>query len=76
MMTVAQVKAELPGVRVRFNGRVHNARVTGRKCEDACVTILADPRKRGHENPPWADFHFSWAAVARAVNGGRVLHAD
>jgi len=73
---ICRAREELPPVRVRFNGREHWGRVTGRLEDFATVTITADPAKRLGSGAPWMDFPFSWSAVARAAYRGRVLHAD
>jgi hypothetical protein len=71
MLTIADVKRELPSVKARIGKREFTARVTGRANQFATVTILADDKPlRG---VPWIDAQFSWESVTRAINENRAL---
>lgn len=80
MLTVKQVKAELPSVPVRTaSGKRYMARVSGRLNPFATVTLsyIEHGSPRHHlRGQPWADWYFSWEAVTRAVNGQGVLLLD
>lgn len=69
--TIAQVKAELPDVKVMHNGKRHLGRVSGRLNQFATVSIGYSPALRD-----FVDFQFSWEAIARAVNSGLPLRTD
>lgn len=77
MLTVAQVKEQLPQVPVRINGKGKTlwARVTGRKNKFATVTVQNEETlHRG--NVPWSDNEFAWETVTNAVNTGRPLNFE
>lgn len=63
-MTVAQVKKELPNVKLKIGKRVTTGKVTGRMNKFASVHEFG---KLG------TVYKFSWEAVARSVNSGRPL---
>jgi hypothetical protein len=63
-MTIAEIKAQLPNVKIRIHGKLTTGRVTGRLNEFASVSEF---QKLG------AIYHFSWEAVQRAVNNNSVL---
>ena len=71
-MTIKQVKKDLPRVLVRIGHKVHTGRVTGRLNNFPTVTVLAD-KNASPVGPFWWDYHFSWAAVARAITNGTPL---
>lgn len=65
-LTVNEVKAQLPDVKVAIDGRVYTGRVTGRAMPFATVTIT---------HPVFGEHHiqYSWQAIKRAVNSDTPL---
>lgn len=61
--TVERVKEELPKVKVRVNGIVVEANVSGRKLAFTKVWT-----KENHEG-----WEYSWAAIVRSLNDDRPL---
>lgn len=78
-MTVSEVKRDLPDVPVKLGKRRFMAKVSGRQCPYACVTLsyIHHGKRKGYLRDfaamPWIDVHFSWEAVARAVTTGEPL---
>jgi hypothetical protein len=76
MKTVAEVKNELPDVKILWEGRTYWARVTGRLNRFAGVSPYqpVDGRKRVRiiMGPV---FEFAWETVTNAVNKGTTLQA-
>lgn len=74
MMTIAEVKRDLPPVRIEWEGRRYWARVSGRMNEFASVSPSQpiDGRKevRTIMGPI---FHYSWETVTNAINSGKTL---
>ena len=66
-MTVEQVKALLPDVRVRLEDTMttHSGHVSGRLNDFAGVWTVVDGREYRAE--------FAWSTVARAITEGRLL---
>ena len=74
MMTIDEVKRDLPQVLVRLGKNIKSARVTGRLCQFAQVTISGE---WSHAlGACWEDRKYSWEAVTRAVNTGKPLNWD
>lgn len=63
-MTIEEIKAELPPVRIKFAGKIYRGSVSGRLNRFATVSPI----------PTIAlGFQYSWEAVQRAVNNNSVL---
>jgi hypothetical protein len=62
-------KRDLPPVRVRFNGKTHWARVSGRLNKFATVSVTNYGTLHSGSGLFW-DAQFSWEAVCRAVTSG------
>jgi hypothetical protein len=76
MLTVSQVKRDLPWVAIKIGGRVLTARVSGRLNPFATVTVAYIDNGKPNEylrGAPWADYQFSWEAVTRAINNATPL---
>lgn len=70
--TVAQVKADLPGVRVRVGkGNIVDARVTGRLNRFATVSVTNNYPRSGV--PLFADWQFAWESIVHSLNNGNPL---
>lgn len=79
MLTVSQVKRDLPDVPVRMSrkGKTIYAKVSGRCCPYALVTLAYIWHGKGYlRGVPWIDQTFSWGAVANAINTGKPLQFD
>lgn len=73
-LTVADVKRDLPSVKVRIGKKIMWAKVSGRLCLYACVTVNGE---WSHAlGSAWRDFHFSWEAVTQSVNTGKPLNGN
>jgi hypothetical protein len=72
-MTVAEVKRDLPPVKIRYAGHVWTARVTGRLNQFASVSPHARSRGKLVDVILGPIFHFSWEAVARAASDANVI---
>ena len=76
-MTIAEVKRELPMVRVKWGRKQYWARVSGRLNQFATVSpYQVIDHKKPLKTILGPCLHFSWEAVARAVNNDSTLLAD
>ncbi len=73
---IDQVKADLPPVRCRFNGKQWWGRVTGRKNKLASVSPYSCVQGKRVTTIMGPIEHFSWHAVCRAVVNGTELNFD
>jgi hypothetical protein len=70
--SVADVKSELPMVRVRVGKRnIIDAKVSGRLNEFASVSWANPSPVKGSDLFP--TFHFAWETIAHSLNTGRPL---
>ena len=76
MTTVSEVKELLPDVKIKYNGILFYGRVTGRKCNFACVSPYErlDGKNRMFLMGPI--FQFSWDTIAHALNTDTPLLTD
>jgi hypothetical protein len=74
MMTIDEVKRDLPPVRIEYNGRKYWGRVSGRLNKWASVSPsqLIDNRER-ITTVLGPVFHYSWETVTNAINNGGTL---
>lgn len=73
-LSVADVKRELPMVRMDWNGKRYWARVTGRMCPYACVSpFQVIDRKKLVTTVMGPCFQYAWETVTNAINTGRPL---
>ena len=70
-MTIAQVKRDLPQVKIKIGKRTKWARITGRLNAIATVTISGCYSQA--IGSVWEDRKFSWESVAQAINTGNPL---
>jgi hypothetical protein len=77
MLTVADVKRDLPQVKIRYGGKLYWGRVTGRLNQFATVSpfSLIDGRKLV-TTIMVPCIPFAWETVTRAVNSGAILQSD
>lgn len=69
MMTIAEVKKQLPNVQVTMpNGKTYIGRVSGRLNHFPTVTVDYDGILHSKGPPPWIDFHPTWTKVTYSVN--------
>ena len=64
MPTIEEVKAQLPNVRVRFQGKIFNGNVRGRLNKLATVSIVPS---RTYPNQ-YVEDKFSWEAIQHSIN--------
>ena len=74
MMTVAEVKRDLPPVLMIWEGRKYWARVSGRCCPYACVSPSQPiDNKKLVRTIMGPCFQYAWETVTNAVNSGKPL---
>lgn len=71
MLTIADVKRDLPDVPATWRGKPYRGKLTGRRCEFPEVTVFVKCGGRDYQTCP-----FSWDTVTRAINSGRPLEID
>lgn len=79
MLTVSQVKADLPDCPVKIGKRRFMARLSGRLNDYATLTLsyVANGAPRHYlRGRPWIDAQYSWDAVTRAINENRPLSME
>lgn len=74
-MTIADVKRELPMVKIRFGGKLYWGKVTGRQMQFACVSpfALIDNRSNLVKTIMGPCYTYSWDAVTNSINTGKPL---
>ena len=74
-MTIADVKRDLPMVKIKFNGKLFWGKVTGRLNQFATVSpfILIDNRSNLVKTIMGPCYTYSWDAVTRSINTGKPL---
>jgi hypothetical protein len=74
MLTIEEVKRDLPMVKGRYNGKLYWCRVTGRLNQFASVSPdHAIDNKKLVKPLLGPIFHFSWDSVTNAINKNRTL---
>lgn len=63
--TIADVKNQLPDVKIKFAGKIHSARIAGRENKFATVWFRIDG--------DLIDFEYSWNAILHSVQTGNPL---
>jgi hypothetical protein len=76
VLSIDEVKRELPTVKIRYSGQIWNAKVTGRLNQFASVSPHTRSRGKLVEVIMGPIYQFSWESVARAVNSDGVLNVD
>lgn len=61
MLTIKEIKEQLPDVKIRVNGKVETGKVRGRALQYAVVFVGDN------------SWEYSWEAMQRAVNKNRIL---
>ncbi len=76
-MTVAEIKRDLPMVKVKYNGNLYWGRVSGRLNKFATVSPYQKiDGKKLISTIIGPCYEFAWETVTRAVNENRVLSVD
>ena len=61
-MTQNEIRRELPTVKVRYCGKVHECRIAGRLLDYPSVILPGD-----------IPIQFAWSTIQHAINSGTVL---
>lgn len=66
-MTIEEIKEKLPDVKVKYQGKIYNAILTGRKNTFATIHTITEYNVQS--------FDYSWQAIERAINNDTALIA-
>jgi hypothetical protein len=68
-MNLQEIKEKLPVVKIKFQNKIYNGIISGRKNDFPSVSFVLDDPATG----PIISFNFSWAAIYNAINKNKPL---